>query len=306
MGDLIHIGKEAPLPPRNPITLPHLDHTSSSALVSDKFLEDQGHHHRASSDSFLLEEQPSWLDDLLNEPETPLCKGHRRSSSDSVTFLDTTAKPFKKEILIGGPSWISQTNSNHHRQDLWSTAFYENIKQQESAQPRNGINVTQSSSSVQTQAVAPFKTAGKSVWEGSEGSSAKNGCSQANAGSRSESKRAKQQVAHRSRVRRLQYIAELERSIQILQAEGSEVSAELEYLDQQILILSMENRALHLRLDSLSQVQQLKHLEQNMLEREIGRLQFLYQQQQQQQKKNSARRQSKNRDLDCQLANLAI
>lgn len=43
-----------------------------------------------------------------------------------------------------------------------------------------------------------------------------------------------------------------------------------------------------------------------MLEREIGRLQFLYQQQQQQQKKNSARRQSKNRDLDCQLANLAI
>lgn len=43
------------------------------------------------------------------------------------------------------------------------------------------------------------------------------------------------------------------------QAEGSELSAELEFLDQQNIILSMENRALRQRLDSLSQEQLIKH-----------------------------------------------
>lgn len=43
------------------------------------------------------------------------------------------------------------------------------------------------------------------------------------------------------------------------QAEGSELSAELEFVDQQNIILSMENRALRQRLDSLSQEQLIKH-----------------------------------------------
>ncbi|KAL0539144.1 hypothetical protein IC582_023323 [Cucumis melo] len=51
------------------------------------------------------------------------------------------------------------------------------------------------------------------------------------------------QFAQRSRVRKLQYIAELERNVQALQANGSEVSAELEFLSQQNLILGMENKA---------------------------------------------------------------
>ncbi|KAL4397021.1 hypothetical protein AHAS_Ahas01G0150200 [Arachis hypogaea] len=55
------------------------------------------------------------------------------------------------------------------------------------------------------------------------------------------------QFAQRLRVRKLQYIAELERNVQGLQAEGFEVSAELEFLNQQNLILSMENKALKQR-----------------------------------------------------------
>jgi len=39
------------------------------------------------------------------------------------------------------------------------------------------------------------------------------------------------------------------------QVEGSEVSAELEFLNQQNLILSMENKALKQRLESLAQEQ---------------------------------------------------
>ncbi|PPR98942.1 hypothetical protein GOBAR_AA21718 [Gossypium barbadense] len=61
------------------------------------------------------------------------------------------------------------------------------------------------------------------------------------------------QFAQRSRVRKLQYIAELERN-----AEGSEVSAELEFLNRQNLILGMENKALKQRLESLAQEQAIK------------------------------------------------
>lgn len=44
-----------------------------------------------------------------------------------------------------------------------------------------------------------------------------------------------------------------------LQAEGLEVSAELEFLNQQNLILSMENNALKQRVENLAQEQLIKH-----------------------------------------------
>lgn len=43
------------------------------------------------------------------------------------------------------------------------------------------------------------------------------------------------------------------------QAEGSEVSAELEFLNQQNLILGMENKALKQRLESITQEQLIKY-----------------------------------------------
>ncbi|XP_021730644.1 uncharacterized protein LOC110697578 isoform X2 [Chenopodium quinoa] len=99
----------------------------------------------------------------------------------------------------------------------------------------------------------------------------------------------------------------------ISRAEGSEVSAELEFPNQQNLILSMENKALKQRLESLAQEQLIKHpkLEHEVLEREIGRLQALYQQQQQQphqplQRPSSSHRRTNSRDLDSQFANLNL
>ncbi|KAL0326362.1 UNVERIFIED_CONTAM: Basic leucine zipper 19 [Sesamum radiatum] len=141
-----------------------------------------------------------------------------------------------------------------------------------------------------------------------EGSAEKSGGSQKSSGSK-DSKRAKQHNAHRSRVRKLQYIAHLERTVQILKAEGSEVSAELEFIEQQNIILNMENRALRQRLESISQEQIIKHWEQGVLEREIGRLQTLYHLQKQQQmqlqhqqphNQHSKQRRNRSRDLDHQ------
>ncbi|KAG6435275.1 hypothetical protein SASPL_100145 [Salvia splendens] len=71
------------------------------------------------------------------------------------------------------------------------------------------------------------------------------------AGSKTELKRAKQ-------VRKLQYIAHLERTVEILKAEGAGVSAELEFMEQQNMLLTMENQALRQRLESISQEQMIK------------------------------------------------
>ncbi|KAL5213293.1 hypothetical protein ABZP36_024140 [Zizania latifolia] len=91
------------------------------------------------------------------------------------------------------------------------------------------------------------------------------------------------QYAQRSCVRKLQYIAELERRVQALQTEGVEVSVEMDFLGQQNIMLDVENKALKQRLESLSQEHLIKCFQQEMFEREIGCLRSLFQQQQQQQ-----------------------
>ncbi|XP_028119829.1 uncharacterized protein LOC114317321 [Camellia sinensis] len=109
-----------------------------------------------------------------------------------------------------------------------------------------------------------------------------------------------------------QYIADQERTIQVLQAgkhkqlyfaERSEVSATLEFRDQKNLILGMENRVVRQRLDGLSQEHMIKHLEQDVLEREITRLRTLCQLHQHQ---NSKHRRNKTCDLDPQFASFSI
>ena len=53
-------------------------------------------------------------------------------------------------------------------------------------------------------------------------------------------------------------------------------------------------------------MQSLFSVEQEVLEREIGRLRVLYQQQQNQQQPSSSHRRSSSRDLDSQFANLSL
>lgn len=94
--NFMYSGKHALLPPKSPfpsVSGAYADYVPNSAIGS-KFVqkprEGTTHHQRTSSESLVIEEQPSWLDDLLNEPETPVRKGgHRRSSSDSFAYLDT-------------------------------------------------------------------------------------------------------------------------------------------------------------------------------------------------------------------------
>ncbi|XP_050272735.1 uncharacterized protein At4g06598 [Quercus robur] len=344
--NLIYSGKHALLPPKSPFPIvspSYVDYVPGPAIgpkAAQKTREGNAHHQRTSSESQLIEEQPSWLDDLLNEPETPVRRGgHRRSSSDSFAYIDVAnasnfdhaaQDDFKYKNMVSVPSWGSQDFDLH--KDVQHASFYADVhlaKQKNRAwDPSLNAVVSPSSCSVKDNTVHQSSGSSCSPHEAdvvsctaSEKQDQVESCPQdpkatserrdSNAkpsASETDTKRAKQQFAQRSRVRKLQYIAELERNVQALQAKGSEVSAELEFLNQQHLILSMENKALKQRLENLAQEQLIKYLEQEVLEREIGRLRTLYQQQQKpQQQPSSSHRRSKSRDyLDSQFANLSL
>ncbi|GMP39318.1 hypothetical protein CsSME_00010194 [Camellia sinensis var. sinensis] len=337
-------GKHSLLPPKSPfpsISPSYIDYVPSPAIGPKSIAkprEINPHHQRTSSESFLMEEQPLWLDELLNEPETPIHKGgHRRSSSDSFAYIDVATAStvdylahdeYKYKNMISVPAWGSQ--EFEHYRDLRHASFYPEpnslgklknrtrdpslismVHSSGLPSARDNVIIQSSGSSCVLQEVdgVPYTTTEKQdpVESGPhdpKATSEKKDPSHAKlSASEMDTKRAKQQFAQRSRVRKLQYIAELERNVQALQAEGSEFSAELEFLNQQNLILTMENKALKQRLESLAQEQLIKYLEHEVLEREIGRLRALCQQQQQ---PSSSHRRNNSRDLDSQFANLSL
>ncbi|MBA0739085.1 hypothetical protein Gogos_012383 [Gossypium gossypioides] len=342
-------GKHALLPPKSPfptVSPAYTDYVPNSVIGSkaaQKPREGNTHHQRTSSESLRMEEQPSWLDDLLNEPETPVRRGgHRRSSSDSFAYIDASNAPnldyaaqdeFRYQNMINTPSWASQdarlsslySDVNLVKQNrAWDSSL--NVMTHPSRLPslrENTLLQNLGSSCAPRELEGALSTASEkqdsaeSAPPDAKGSSEKkDNFHTKSSACDGDSKRAKQQFAQRSRVRKLQYIAELERNVQALQAEGSEVSAELEFLNQQNLILSMENKALKQRLEGLAQEKAIKHcnhcdtVEQEVLERELSRLRALYQQQQnqpqQQQQLSSTHRRASSRDLDSQFANLSL
>ncbi|XP_031738989.1 uncharacterized protein At4g06598 isoform X2 [Cucumis sativus] len=291
-------GKHALLPPKSPFPsvspsyTEYVPNTVIGAKAVQRPRDGNIYHQRTSSESILIEEQPSWLDDLLNEPETPVRRvGHRRSSSDSFAYTDAAnvnfdsimQEEFRYANAVPGHSWLSQEFD--HQRDARHASFYTepNVTKQKNRvwesslstmnnpialhSPREtiGIHTSGPLSTPQEADGLPSTASEKQdpVESGSHdpkvASDRKDTSHGKSTVSDTENKRAKQQFAQRSRVRKLQYIAELERKVQALQAEGTEVSAELEFLNQQNLILSMENKALKQRLENLAQEQLIKY-----------------------------------------------
>lgn len=91
---------------------------------------------------------------------------------------------------------------------------------------------------------------------------------------------ANRQSAQRSRVRKLQYISELERSVTSLQMEVSALSPRVAFLDHQRSLLTVGNSHLKQRIAALAQDKIFKDAHQEALKKEIERLRQLYQQQQ--------------------------
>ncbi|KZV30901.1 hypothetical protein F511_36677 [Dorcoceras hygrometricum] len=317
---MLYNGKNTLLPPKSPLPsispayTEYIPISAAESKVLPQPRESNSHPQRTSSESVLMDEQPSWLDDLLNEPETPVfIGGHHRSSSDSFAYIDTTHvrsmdyighDDKKLKILSPLPSWGSQDIDINS--DMQLSSFYTDplslgvIKNKKWDAPvglfaparghRNlrgnpivpnagslcTLQDAERNSSPSTEKQDPVETGPqdpKCAYETKDASQAKSSSLE------TDTKRAKQQFAQRSRVRKLQYIAELESNVQALEAQISVLFAELEFQNQKFLILSMENTALKKRLESLAQEQFIQCLEVEMLNRECGRLRSLRQQQ---------------------------
>lgn len=137
--NLPYASKQSLRPPKSPfpsISPAYADYGSGPAIGSKglpKPKEGYRNHQRTSSESFIIEDQPSWLDELLDEPETPMRKGgHRRSSSDSFSYFDTASASsldrliqdeYKSKNNTSLSSWGSQVYD--HYKDAQHASFYQ-------------------------------------------------------------------------------------------------------------------------------------------------------------------------------------
>ncbi|KAF2540913.1 hypothetical protein F2Q70_00036246 [Brassica cretica] len=302
---LMNPGKSALLPPKIPFPSGLMGSRHSHKVSVEKA------HQRTSSESHLVEEElPFWLDDLLNEPESPARKSvHRRSASDSYAYLDvanaaTTISDFSyRNPAASIQRGIQELDPSQDASFYADGSFLKQRNRPSGARPSwtresvGGGKHMGASSYMSQDATAETKRFS---------SEENNSNPQPGAYEADNTKRAKQQFAQRSRVRKLQYISELERNVQTLQAEGSKVSAELDFLNQRNLILSLENKALKHRLESIAQEKLIKQLEQEVLEREIGRLRALHQQQQHTRQQSASHKRASSKDLDSQFSTLSL
>lgn len=236
----------------------------------------------------------SWVDDFLDFSTTRR-NAHRRTVSDPIAFVE--APPFLEEthssnatnnnngfeklddeqlrsmfsddVEAAGPASGSQSDPSTPSDQNSENEDKETPPEIHRLQPKNEPG-EEDSSCFKPQKEAP--PPGKSC-DGASGN-----------GNNADPKRIKRilanrQSAQRSRVRKLQYISELERSVTTLQTEVSALSPKVAFLDHQRLLLNVDNSALKQRIAALAQDKIFKDAHQEALKKEIERLRKIYHEQ---------------------------
>ncbi|CAA2970231.1 Hypothetical predicted protein [Olea europaea subsp. europaea] len=239
------MSRQAHLPPRCPDqkkSVTHPTYGSASPTSSNIELHPGGpKHHKSTSQSSTLEEQPAWLSDLLSDSDSD-SSGilHRRSASDSFTLLDCLVPLPGLEQLDGLKTLDSCEPDNEFESGC---AYGPNSPRRkgEVAFPENAIVSALSEYVLQCplQHLDASMCVSRTAQPDSIGDAFGPG-----SGTNAEVKLMKRHPGQRSRVRKLQYIAELERTVDILQNLESDLAFRVASLYQQQLALSMENRTL--------------------------------------------------------------
>ncbi|RDY02389.1 Basic leucine zipper 61, partial [Mucuna pruriens] len=229
---------------------------------------------------------PSWVDEFLDFSSARR-GAHRRSASDSIAFLET---PFLEECRAGFDRLDEDQLISMFSDDIAAAAPPPPPLSLSSASNPSSPSSDQSNNEEKPIAMAlDVKPKTENV---EEDNSCKNEVAAAPPLSATatctetvvDPKRVKRilanrQSAQRSRVRKLQYISELERSVTSLQTEVSALSPRVAFLDHQRLILNVDNSALKQRIAALAQDKIFKDAHQEALKKEIERLRQIYHQQ---------------------------
>ncbi|XP_022139408.1 basic leucine zipper 61-like [Momordica charantia] len=234
----------------------------------------------------------SWVDDFLDF-STARRGLHRRSISDSIAFLET---PFSDEcrnssaaaVLHGPPNSFDRLDDDQlmsmFSDDISMAIPASSNPSSPSDQNSNNDDDKTLPSSEPPSSAALHHPKNEPGEVQSSHSQPPTPPSSAAADSTIDPKRVKRilanrQSAQRSRVRKLQYISELERSVTTLQTEVSALSPRVAFLDHQRLILNVDNSALKQRIAALAQDKIFKDAHQEALKKEIERLRQVYHQQ---------------------------
>ncbi|VVB13248.1 unnamed protein product [Arabis nemorensis] len=258
------MSRPAQLPPRCPIPKKlSLNSVGDTYYSSSSPIESYIGQYKSSTQDSTLEDQPAWLDELLREKTDGMFTGGgggplRRSASDSVVLLGEISENFSgfnqsedeeslsseacgelESACVYGPSSPRARNSSSFSNNPIASAFsdygFEKVTQN-SDDTVNGINRP------------PVE---------------ENACG---------SMGVKRNPGQRSRVRKLQYIAELERRVSMLQAVEADISVRVASLLQTRATLSLENSQLKQQMAILKQDKLIREGEYQLLKKEAQRL----------------------------------
>ncbi|KAL8209730.1 hypothetical protein R6Q57_006462 [Mikania cordata] len=190
----------------------------------------------------------SWMDDFVDYSSARR-NSHRRSTSDPIEFVES---PFTNLNECRDPNGFE-------RLDVFSDDFAANIQAMKSSSTDQNSDGEEHKSTPQQMKSEPGEVEDGGGYEhDSEYSGKPRITSSGDGGTIVDPKRVKRivanrQSAQRSRIRKLHYISELERSVTTLQTEVSTLSPRVAFLDHQRLILNVDNSSLKQRIAALAQ-----------------------------------------------------
>ncbi|KAE8667810.1 Basic leucine zipper 61 [Hibiscus syriacus] len=255
---------------------------STTTVTNDS--NHQNHHH----------DQPSWADEFLNFSTTHRGAHSRSISVDSIAFLNQPLEEETRGVIVN--AMMTEPNMLDRLDDEQLKAMFTDevtftvppIMTVSSSSPSTPPTSDQNSNNDEKPARGEVESSCKvnETQAAEPPSTSSNGGDHIIDPKRVKRILANRQSAQRSRVKKLQYISELERSVTTLQSEVSALSPRVTFLDRQRLMLTVENGALKQRIAALAQDKIFKDAHQEALKREIGRLTQVYQHQQRLKKMN--------------------
>ncbi|XP_019191990.1 PREDICTED: basic leucine zipper 6 [Ipomoea nil] len=250
------MSRQAHLPPRCPLQKKTI---VSPTLHKDNRFRPQ--HHKSASQSLIIDEQPAWLEELLCESESNGCGVlHRRSASDSLTLLPNLSKLDEAEESGAG---CGESDDGSKSDCLYGPNS-----------PRGKSKVTFPDNAI-VSALSEYVSQNAmqcSDWSLSFPETGQQDPAGDSSGENNmEAKPVKRHPGQRSRVRKLQYIAELERTVDTLQTLRSDLAAKVASLLQQHIALSLENSELKQKLIQFQQEKLLVDAQYCSLRKELER-----------------------------------
>nr|GEW51831.1 basic leucine zipper 6 [Tanacetum cinerariifolium] len=245
------MSRQPRLPPRCPISRAHSLDSPSSATFKDEI--SLSRHQKSVSTSFGLEEQPAWLDDLLGDWDSGLkLKTRSGEVSDSGIVLDDVNR--------------RKDDKDACTRDVLHTAL-ESACVYGPNSPRSKDKVSTEESAI-VSALSEYASHGTLVSGFTQFDSLQDAAGEADM----EGKPVKRHSAQRSRVRKLQYIAELERTVENFQNIVSDLAVRVDSMGKQHVYLSVENKQLKQQLARMQQEKFVKERQYNCMRNEVERL----------------------------------